>query len=59
MAFKDGTVNPRKNNDLKKYVFIDNGWAENGTYCIIRRIQIHIETWDHYRIRRARSNIWS
>lgn len=46
MAFKDGTVNPRKNDELKKYVFIDDGWAKNGTYCIIRRIQIHIETWD-------------
>ena len=28
MAFKDGTVNPRKNDELKKYVFIDDGWAK-------------------------------
>ena len=27
-------------------MFIDDGWAKHGTYCIIRRIQIHIETWD-------------
>ncbi|AXV41629.1 deferrochelatase/peroxidase EfeB [Staphylococcus warneri] len=46
MAFKDGTVNPRKTNEYKDYVFINDGWAKNGTYCIIRRIQIHIETWD-------------
>lgn len=46
MAFKDGTVNPTKSDELKKYVFIDDGWAKNGTYCIVRRIQIHIETWD-------------
>ena len=46
MAFKDGTVNPRKTNEYKDYVYIDDGWAKNGTYCIIRRIQIHIETWD-------------
>ncbi|MDU3139445.1 MAG: iron uptake transporter deferrochelatase/peroxidase subunit [Staphylococcus lugdunensis] len=46
MAFKDGTVNPRKSDEYKNYVFIDDGWAKHGTYCIIRRIQIHIETWD-------------
>ena len=46
MAFKDGTVNPRHTDEYKDYVFIDDGWAKNGTYCIIRRIQIHIETWD-------------
>ncbi|WP_431607776.1 iron uptake transporter deferrochelatase/peroxidase subunit [Staphylococcus simiae] len=46
MAFKDGTINPRKNNELKDYVFIKDGWAKQGTYCIVRRIQIHIETWD-------------
>ena len=22
------------------------GWAKHGTYCVVRRIQIHIETWD-------------
>ncbi|HCX3224339.1 TPA: deferrochelatase/peroxidase EfeB [Staphylococcus aureus] len=46
MAFKDGTINPRKSNQLKDYVFIDDGWAKHGTYCVVRRIQIHIETWD-------------
>lgn len=46
MAFKDGTINPRKSNQLKDYVFIDYGWAKHGTYCVVRRIQIHIETWD-------------
>ncbi len=31
MAFKDGTINPRKSNQLKDYVFIDDGWAKHGT----------------------------
>ena len=28
MAFKDGTVNPRKTNEYKDYVFINDGWAK-------------------------------
>ena len=28
MAFKDGTVNPRKTNEYKDYVYIDDGWAK-------------------------------
>ncbi|MGT2378178.1 hypothetical protein ACVPOW_13975 [Staphylococcus aureus] len=39
MAFKDGTINPRKNNQLKDYVFIDDGWAKHGTYCVVRRFK--------------------
>ncbi|MHD0396579.1 iron uptake transporter deferrochelatase/peroxidase subunit [Staphylococcus simulans] len=46
MAFKDGTINPRSNHEFKDYVFINDGWAKNATYCIARKIQIHIETWD-------------
>lgn len=46
MAFKDGTQNPRDTKAYKNYVFIDDGWATYGTYCVLRKIQIHIETWD-------------
>lgn len=46
MAFKDGTVNPRSNDEFKDYVFKNEGWAKNATYCIARKIQIHIEAWD-------------
>ena len=46
MAFKDGTENPRSTKDYKDYVFIDEGWAKHATYCVLRKIQIHIETWD-------------
>ena len=28
MAFKDGTVNPRSNDEYKDYVFINDGWAK-------------------------------
>ncbi|ARJ51158.1 iron uptake transporter deferrochelatase/peroxidase subunit [Staphylococcus lutrae] len=46
MAFKDGTQNPRDTKGYKNYVFLDDGWAKYGTYCVLRKIQIHIETWD-------------
>ncbi|MCG7340716.1 iron uptake transporter deferrochelatase/peroxidase subunit [Staphylococcus auricularis] len=46
MAFKDGTQNPRDTEGYKDYVFLDDGWATYGTYCVLRKIQIHIETWD-------------
>ncbi|HWK21776.1 MAG TPA: iron uptake transporter deferrochelatase/peroxidase subunit [Ureibacillus sp.] len=49
-AFKDGTVNPSKSEELKQTVWIGNGeskgWLTNGTYLIFRRIQMHLETWD-------------
>ncbi|WP_104722580.1 iron uptake transporter deferrochelatase/peroxidase subunit [Helicobacter mesocricetorum] len=45
-AFKDGTVNPRAN-ELDKVVWVKDGsWLDNGTYLAIRRVQMHLETWD-------------
>lgn len=45
-AFKDGTINPAKN-ELDKVVWIKDGsWLDNGTYLAIRRVQMHLETWD-------------
>ncbi|RIN25013.1 iron uptake transporter deferrochelatase/peroxidase subunit [Mammaliicoccus vitulinus] len=47
-SFKDGTGNPAVHNqsELDKYVFIQDGWAKNGTYLVVRRIQMLLETWD-------------
>lgn len=47
-SFKDGTGNPDVQNksDLNEYVFIQDGWAKNGSYLVARRIQMLLETWD-------------
>lgn len=47
-SFKDGTGNPDVHNqsELDKYVFIQEGWAKNGAYLVVRRIQMLLETWD-------------
>lgn len=43
-AFKDGTINPK---DEQKVVWInDNTWLKNGSYLIVRKTQMHLETWD-------------
>lgn len=45
-AFKDGAINPTKN-ELDKVVWIkDRSWLDNGTYLAIHRVQMHLETWD-------------
>ncbi|RUL53082.1 iron uptake transporter deferrochelatase/peroxidase subunit [Lysinibacillus antri] len=47
-SFKDGTVNPSTPTDFDRTVWVDSGksWMTNGTYLIVRRIQMHLETWD-------------
>lgn len=51
-AFKDGTSNPDPSNkqDMNKVVWVQPGesksWLTNGTYMVVRRIQMHLETWD-------------
>ena len=49
-AFKDGTENPRSDKAMNDVVWIQNGeskpWMTNGSYLIVRRIQMHLETWD-------------
>ncbi|ASQ49076.1 peroxidase [Leptotrichia sp. oral taxon 498] len=43
----NGTENPKNNNDFKNVVWYDkNNWLKNGTFLIVRRIQMHLETWD-------------
>ena len=51
-GFKDGTNNPALNDDqfMKNNVWIQSGdgapWLEGGSYMVVRRINMRIETWD-------------
>jgi deferrochelatase/peroxidase EfeB len=51
-AFKDGTVNPnvKSASDLREVVWVQPGesknWMTGGTYLVVRKIQMHLETWD-------------
>lgn len=51
-SFKDGTENPDMTDekDANEVVWVQNGdsksWLTNGTYLVVRRIQMHLETWD-------------
>ena len=44
-GFKDGTINP-KASELDKVVWIKGGPFDGGTYLAIRKVQMHLETWD-------------
>ncbi|MEH7481496.1 iron uptake transporter deferrochelatase/peroxidase subunit [Neobacillus drentensis] len=51
-GFKDGTANPDVNNEsqMNKQVWVQPGdgpdWLVNGSYLVVRRIQMFIEVWD-------------
>lgn len=51
-GFKDGTVNPDVKDpaEMNKYVWVQPGdgpdWLVNGSYLVVRRIQMFIEVWD-------------
>jgi len=51
-GFKDGTNNPRLNDDafMNNNVWLNGkdapAWLAGGTYMVVRRIQMRIETWD-------------
>lgn len=45
-AFKDGTANHNTLKNPQKWLWIDDGWAKNGSYLVVRLIQMHLETWD-------------
>lgn len=50
-AFKDGTGNPNVDDvkEMNQYVWVQPGeskWLSGGTYMAVRRIQMHLETWD-------------
>ena len=48
LGFKDGTRNIIDDADFTKFVWIQDGpaWQHDGTYQIVRKIQIHVENWD-------------
>ena len=51
-AFKDGTANPNVDDkkEMNDVVWIQPGeskaWLTGGTYLAVRKIQMHLETWD-------------
>ncbi|MFL6562645.1 MAG: iron uptake transporter deferrochelatase/peroxidase subunit [Bacillus sp. (in: firmicutes)] len=51
-GFKDGSVNPDVNDEkeMNKQVWVQSGdgpdWLVNGSYLVVRRIQMFIEVWD-------------
>ena len=46
-GFKDGTANKLTLKEPNKHIRInDQNWMKNGTYMAVRRILMHIETWD-------------
>lgn len=49
---KDGTSNIKAEEPerLNEHVWINNGWAQGGTYLVARRIAMTIEVWDGVRL---------
>lgn len=51
-AFKDGTANPNVENEqlMNDLVWVQSGesqnWLTGGSYLVVRRVQMHLETWD-------------
>ncbi|EFV99326.1 tat translocated dye-type peroxidase family protein [Streptococcus australis] len=46
-GFKDGTANVTTEKYFDKVVWADsNDWMKNGSYMAVRRIIMHLETWD-------------
>ena len=45
-AFKDGTANQETIKAPDDNIWIDQGWLKDGTYLVVRLIQMHLETWD-------------
>jgi deferrochelatase/peroxidase EfeB len=54
MGFKDGTMNPDRNNAgaMNDYVWAgsDAGWMHNGSYLVARPIRIALEHWDRMKL---------
>lgn len=53
LGFKDGTRNISTDAQYARYVWVDNGdqpWMDGGTYQVVRKIRLLLETWDVDRI---------
>lgn len=46
-GFKDGTANETNEQGQDNFLWCtDNNWLKGGTYMTVRRIRMHLETWD-------------
>lgn len=46
-GFKDGTANQDTMKAPEKHLWADSpDWLKGGTYLVVRKIQMHLETWD-------------
>ncbi len=53
LGFKDGTRNIQTADQYSRFVWINNGdqpWMNGGTYQIVRKIRMLLETWDTDRV---------
>ena len=53
MGFKDGTRNVATDQDYTKFVWVqksDQPWMDGGTYQVVRKIRMLLETWDTDRV---------
>jgi deferrochelatase/peroxidase EfeB len=53
MGFKDGTRNLSTDEQYSQFVWIENGdqpWMDGGTYQVVRKIRMLLETWDTDRV---------
>ncbi len=48
MGFKDGTRNVTTDAEYDRFVWLDDdaGWMAGGTYQVVRKIRMNLETWD-------------
>ena len=53
MGFKDGTRNIKTDDEMDRFVWIDRSdqpWLSGGTYQVVRKIRMLLETWDTDRV---------
>ncbi len=53
LGFKDGTRNVATDDEYAKFVWVQNGdqpWMNGGTYQVVRKIRMLLETWDTDRV---------
>lgn len=52
LGFKDGTRNIVEKDQFEKFVWIKDGpdWQRNGTYQVVRKVKMFIESWDTDRV---------
>lgn len=53
LGFKDGTRNIKTDDELNRFVWIDRSdqpWLDGGTYQVVRKIRMLLETWDADRV---------